>query len=45
MRLEPSLSPLLTYWNGLADNIRSCDNLSTFKSLHRTYPFRKAYYC
>ena len=43
--LEPSLSPLLTYWNSLPDNIRSCDNLSTFKSLLKTYLFRKAYYC
>ena len=25
--------------------IHSCDNLSTFKSLLKTYLFRKAYYC
>ena len=32
-------------WNSLPDNIRSCDNLSTFKSLLKTYLFREAHYC
>ena len=32
-------------WNSLPDNIRSCDNLSTFKSLLKTYLFREAYCC
>ena len=30
-------------WNSLPDNIRSCDNLSTFKPLLKTYLFREAY--
>ena len=31
-------------WNSLPDDIRSCNNLSTFESKLKSYLFKKAYY-